>query len=41
MKIIIKIKNWDVNNLYEWALSDLKWVEKTSQFNENFKKIYN
>ena len=28
------LKYWDVNNLYGW-------VEEISQFNKNFKKIYN
>ena len=40
-------KYWDVNNLFGWAVSqnvpvnDYKWVEDTSQFNENFIKSYN
>ena len=40
-------KIWDVNNLYGWAMSQrlllgwFKWVEETSQFNEDFVKIYN
>ena len=38
---------WDLNNLYRWAMSqklsvnDFKWVEETSQFNEDFIKSYN
>ena len=38
---------WGVNNLYEWAMSQnlhvngFKWVENTSQFNEDFMKSYN
>ena len=41
------IKYWDVNNIYGWAmpqrllLGGSKWVEETSQFNEDFKKSYN
>ena len=41
------LKYWDKNNLYGWVMSqklpvnDFKWVKKTSQFNKNFKKIYN
>ena len=37
----------DVNNLYRWAMSQKlpvngsKWVENTSQFNEDFIKSYN
>ena len=37
----------DVNNLYGWAFSqklpvnDFKWIDKTSQFNEEFIKICN
>ena len=40
------LKYWDVNNLYGWAISqklptnDFKWVENTSQFNEDFVKSY-
>ena len=38
---------WDVNYLYGWAMSqtcptfNFKWVEDTSQFNEDFVKSYN
>ena len=38
---------WDVNNLYRQTMSqklsvnDFKWVEETSQFNEDFIKSYN
>ena len=37
------LKYSDVNNLYGWAMSQklLKWVEKTSEFNEDFIKSYN
>ena len=41
------LKHWDVNNLYGWAMSPklpvnkVKWIEETSQFNEDFIKIYN
>ena len=41
------LKYWDVNNLYGWAIpqklpvNDFKWVEETSQFNEDFIKICN
>ena len=37
----------DVNNLYRWVMSQKlpvngsKWVENTSQFNEDFIKSYN
>ena len=42
-------KQWDVNNLYSWAMSqkfpvnDFKdiWVEDISEFDESFIKIYN
>ena len=36
------LKYWDVNNLYGWARSQklhvnaFKWVEESSQFNEDF-----
>ena len=39
-------KYWDVNNLYGWAMSqklpfnDFQWFEETSQFNEDFIRIY-
>ena len=41
------LKYWDVNNLHGWTISQklplggFKWVEETSQSNENFKKSYN
>ena len=41
------LKYLDVNNLYGWAMSqklpfgNFKWVEGTSEFNEDFIKIYN
>ena len=37
---------WDVNNLYGWAMpqklpiNNFKWIEETSQFNEDFIKNY-
>ena len=36
------LKYWDVSNLYGWAISqklignNFKWIEDTSQFNEDF-----
>ena len=33
------LQYWDVNNLYEWAMSE--WIEETSEFNEDFIKNYN
>ena len=41
------LKYWDVNNLYQWAISQnlpvngFKWIEEISQFNEDFIKAYN
>ena len=41
------LKYWDMYNFYGWAMSQklpvnrFKWVEGTSQFNENFKRSYN
>ena len=41
------LKHWDVNNLYDSAISqnlpvnDFKWVEDISKFNESFMKSYN
>ena len=41
------LKNLDVNSFHEWAMSqkllvnNFKWVEETSQFNEDFIKSYN
>ena len=41
------LRYWDVNNLYGWAMSEklpikkFDWIEKTSQFNEDFVKNYN
>ena len=41
------IKYWDVNCLYDWAMSQtlptnkFKWVRDTCKFNENFIKNYN
>ena len=38
------LKYWDINNLYGWAMSQklpvngFKWVENTSQLNEDFIK---
>ena len=40
-------KYWDVNNLYDWEMSQnlpvikFEWIEDTSQFNEDFMKSYN
>ena len=41
------LQYWDVNNLYGWAISqkflvnNFKWIEDTSQFNDDFIKNYN
>ena len=40
------LKYWDINNLYGWAMSQklpvngFKWVENTSQFDEDFIESY-
>ena len=40
-------KHWDVNNLYDWAMSqklpinNFEWMEDTSHFNEDFMKNCN
>ena len=40
------LKNWDVNYLYGWAMSQklplnkFEWMEDTCKFSENFIKIY-
>ena len=40
------LQNWDVNNLYGWAMSQklplnvFKWVKYISEFNEHFMKSY-
>ena len=44
---MIKIKNWNVNNLYGWVMlqkfpvNKFEWIEDTFQFNEDFIKNYN
>ena len=41
------IQHWNVNNQYDWAMSqklsvnNFEWIENTSQFNEDFVKNYN
>ena len=40
------LKLWDVNNLYGWEMlqtfpvNKFGWIENTSQFNEDFIKIF-
>ena len=40
------LKNWDVNYLYGWAMSQklplnkFEWIKDTCKFSENFIKIY-
>ena len=39
------LKYWDVNNLYDWEMSEklpvnnFEWIEDTSQFNDDLKKF--
>ena len=41
------LKYWNINNLYDWAMSQkldasrFKWAEDFSEFNEDFLKSYN
>ena len=41
------VKYWGINNLYgremsqNLSINDFNWLEETSQFNEDFLKIYN
>ena len=41
------LKYWDLNNLYDWAMSpklpvnNFKWDENISEFDENFVKNHN
>ena len=41
------LKYWNVNNLYEWAISQklplcsFKWIKNISQFNKDFVKRFN
>ena len=41
------LQYWDVNNLYDWSMSqklpvnNFEWIKYTSQFNEDFIKNYN
>ena len=43
----LHLNYWNANNLYGWAMSEklpvnsFKWIEETSQFNEDFTKNYN
>ena len=43
----LHLNYWNASNLYGWAMSQklpvnsFKWIEETSQFNEDFKKNYN
>ena len=47
IKELSYIRCWDVNNLYNWAMSqklpvnNFEWIKDTSQFNEDFLKNYN
>ena len=47
IKESLYIKYWDVNNLYDWAISEklqvnkFELIEDTSPFNEDFIKNYN
>ena len=47
MKKSSDLKYWDVNNIYDQAISqklpvnDFEWIEDTSQSNEDFIKRYN
>ena len=41
------LKYWDINDLYDWAMSqkipvnNFDWIKDTSQFNKDFIKSYN
>ena len=47
MKELSFLQDWDVNNLYTWAIlrkltvNNFEWIKDTSQFNEDFIKNYN